>query len=60
MTLKLDGSKEEFDALAALLKDVPELNKISEQLRTAVAFEEHMQEDEIPKEGDNPFILRPE
>jgi hypothetical protein len=60
MNIQIDGSKEELDTLAAFLADDSRFNNISQQLRAALAFEEHHQEDDVPRPGDHPLVERSE
>jgi len=60
MKVQIDASKHDLIALVTLLKSDGRFTRISAELEAAVALEDHNHEDDIPKEGDNPIILRSE
>lgn len=60
MIVQIDASKDDLSALLALLEGNPRFTKISAELEAAIALEKHNHEDDIPKTGDNPIILRSE
>ncbi|WP_293789877.1 hypothetical protein [uncultured Pedobacter sp.] len=60
MKVQIDGTKDELSALVAFLKSDVRFDQISAALEAAIALEAHHHEDDIPRPGDNPIILRSE
>ncbi|WP_406826291.1 hypothetical protein [Pedobacter sp. KACC 23697] len=60
MKVQIDASKDDLSALIVFLRTNPRFIKISAELEAAIALDEHNHEDDIPKPGDNPIILRSE
>lgn len=60
ITIEIQASTAEVDALINLLNDKSAFENIKQQIISSRDLSEHRQDEEIPKEGDNEYIERSE
>lgn len=60
MIIQIEGTKDEFQSLARIISSNHELSRIKDQIMNSRDLAEHDQADEVPIEGDHPFIERSE
>jgi hypothetical protein len=58
MKVQLEATSEQLSELIALIDSESNLIHLKEQLLNALELEHHVQDDDVPKTGDNPIIDR--